>query len=1226
MSTVLSEVLKDFKLDEDEEKLYILLLTLGDQTEATLSRLVDLPIDDLREVLRKLKGKGLIIELKDGVIRYIPFYPFRLIHSYFSESLRSLNNTGSRIIENKSEIINEINNILSNGKKIFEKNSDEIFETVYNLVDNVSVNFEENRLKLLHLVEEEEKEVDEFKAILAQLKKSLDDFMVYIQEDLKKNLAMYIEDINTTLETVKKGIIDNLDKVLDESLQQLEGLRVESEKSMGAIFETVTASRDAIGSVVESIDQSVLSKMTKVLEFLEINFANEIEKLSTFIAEERLKSEKTFLDLIKEIKNELNSKVINSLSNLKEGFSQSIQDQLSALNEVFSRFEKNAQSYYNLYLEELETIVRTVISDIEDIEINFKEILKNATGEYVESVQNVYNSSVEDLSKVKSKILSNLDTMIENTKNKLRNINLSISKIIDKFYEDLIDTNQNLRGTLLKYIDEVHKNLSTYRAHISNYTKELYKGIAARLEERNTYIKNSLNGLIGETKNSLESIRKEISEKLEDIYDNYLDVFKEIDLIFNKRVLSTTENILKVELERIESSKTEFEKVLNEIEEKIRGKLGEEGGELLEDLGNLRRLFESEHGSRKKFISEVKRILSKEVQSFVRKNQKTQKEIKGKTTEFITSLLNKELENIEKQLLIVSNDISEKISTEASFIISSMSLINTRMEEELDKILDLYKERSNEIRKTVLQTMSGHSEKTFSTINSFKNSVIESIKEDLENLNTITDSIKYDLDEAVDNLLLDYKKTLQLSNEMLSKIESESLSDVLELKRSLETRLKDNINQLKESLKKLLDQRITSIRKVFRDITNNINVIGETSVKSIEEAYNSSVNYLERIPSDFKNKLKEVKEQFLKEYTGDLAEIKDKANKLLQDTKTEIERETTDVLENLKVSLEDNINKIQSGIDKLSLEATKLIDNLKSTTSRFLESLPSSIDTDFAPHIREINEARNRILSDLDKTIVSALQTLEKKLVGIEEEMNKISEILGDEESELNKNLTSIVKKITESKEKLETKKKELESSILNNIEEIKKIINNSVIKSFEEIGDQIVQFGESNRGLLEDILKLSEGLEDLMRERKRDFIETFSRTAIVSDLLIYLEKAKDSVVVALPFIDDRILEALKKAINNAIVEMFIPKEISSNITKSIEGVKIREINKTIPFLAAVVDEKIALLSLDITNENCLGVITWDKKAIDTVKSLITGIIPRSLPKAKARRRSKSSK
>ncbi|MGQ4891626.1 MAG: helix-turn-helix domain-containing protein [Candidatus Njordarchaeia archaeon] len=1221
MSTTFSEILDHFNLDDEEKRIYTILLTLGDKTEESLLNIVGLPKKVFREKLKNLKEKGLVLELKDGLIRYVPFYPLKLASVMLEDALGYVNQASTDVLKTQSDMTGELTDIFTEGKKRLENDMDKLFEGLLEAFDEILKMQEKTKLDISELLNQTKSMMNSIQNDLSLIDENLKEFKNFVEGELKMLISNQVESITAVLEEIKGNVLESVKQPLVLMVENIDLLRENSAKTINNAMNIIMETRDKISDEVDAFKEALNASHLEILEKMKTEFVNRVETLDSLIDSFYSGLENEFIKVIEEMGQSFLKEVNDSIQSFRGDIQRIYQNSKAMLNQTFDELQKSLKALSTLIIEEISTFNREVISNLDELEINLKEVIKKTIGDLLESNQGIYNIALTDLNNLKTNVIKGLQDSIEALRQKLRGVNLSISKIIDGFYEVMIARNQKIRGSLVKYIDEVHSNLLTYRLHLSRYSRELYKGIIKSLNERDTAIKNSIQTLFNKLDEALSSTRDELIGKLDSVYANYLDKFFEIDSQFTERVLSASQSLIEMEEERLAKNKEDFQNKVKNLEEAFL-KLGEEKTQegIMEAITAVKQIAEENIASEKAFIKNLKLSIEKELKTFLASREKNYKLSKRKTKEYISKAIASQLDEIGGQLSDLQSQINDLLSKEESFVSSSANIISSKVEEELDKILDIYKNRSDEIKKEVLDMLKNSIDTEFKQIGEFKNSLIEEIKKDLEELDGISESAKSYVDEAIDDLSNAYMKAMTNLNEKTKSLQGKLVKEILDTKGLVVDKLEENLEKIKESFTMIFEQRTKSFTDSIEEMLKKL----EETDKSIEtEAFNLNKSIAEiskRGEQKFSGEAEKVREHTIKTAIEKIKDLEQSFLEMVNSIKDEINQLSIEKPDELKEAISSATSVLQKTLDEISLEYTKAIDTLKQETTKLLEHIPVQLNTALTEKEKELKDKASKLLTEIDDAVINKTIELSSRVTSLNKDLAKLNELSSEKSAKIENKLLEASNSMRSAKNDLTERKREIEETLIKSLTDLQERFLNDIKSGLDKVEEEIISFRNQSKRFQDDIVKLHNELISVIEQRKHDYMEIYTYNGIINELSTLIEKSNESILLATPVIEESLVNSIKKVAGGPIIEVFTVKNSKLGEIEEIEGVKIRTTSKDFQFIAAIIDNKTGLLSLNPKTENSAGIITWDEQAIDAIKKFTTGIIAKMGSRGQRRR------
>ncbi|MHA1339713.1 MAG: helix-turn-helix domain-containing protein [Promethearchaeota archaeon] len=396
------EILKEYGLEDKEIDLLIMCLGLGPVTVGEMSRLVNLPAENIEKIAKKFVEKGFFKEIVGARQYYqaLPPYPALI------------------------EQLNDFGQFISKIKK----------ETPIKLQDS---------FKQFEAQAEGVKKLNDFVDYLSNLSKSIEDKIQTEKSNLDQTLSMLDQRENIkAIESLQEqaiGVIErqftNLNQKMVESISKFDDVFINMEKNLD--------------NSVQRFDKRI-DQITESLNNLKIKLTKNFAKLRLGIIQKVVEDvlNKTFLaEMIKiksNFKNDLNRELNNLIDSMKKSFLKELKEPLeNIINTSQEYFEKELkENFKNLILDvsqKLKDSTKNVTKIGDDLKGTFNKIVEEFNNT-IQSAQNritgisdeVLNSFASLRETFSQTVISELEDMLGKVKTRL---DLS-SLTVEEFWED----------------------------------------------------------------------------------------------------------------------------------------------------------------------------------------------------------------------------------------------------------------------------------------------------------------------------------------------------------------------------------------------------------------------------------------------------------------------------------------------------------------------------------------------------------------------------------------------------------------------------------------------------------------------------------------------------------------------------------------------------------------------------------------------------------------------
>ena len=971
------------------------------------------------------------------------------------------------------------------------------------------------------------------------LRKMINEDLASAERDM---LQMFSESISTMEELLNKGIVDikELNNTFSSQVAALIGdlkpavnqIVSEAESSLGNI---VTAALDVLTHEskgildrfdlkLEEIKRDALLTSNKIIRRL-TGFREEVvsllkssmgtiksefeNKLGAF-TKEILDEINESVNEINEIKKECQSKIIESLINLKENIRKESTLHQNVISNLLSQTIESTKREINALKEMLGTIIDEAL-----------ETLRVLMKTYEEHI----SESLEDSYATISYQIQGILKLFEEHKLQLEERTSQLLQTIDSLKDSCIkDAENSLKLQLDEILNKLKNTLEDLTTRVSEETRSFFKDIAKRIE--------------GEIARYSVSIKRD-GEKI-----------NEAVVTLDKNVKKAFENILKVLSEKGYT-----------LDDETRERLESEIKSIRKDFRSLRIQIRRYSDRQQEKLGKMKVIIDMII-SHSERIEKMLHDLYGVINESIKNRMQTEVKNIEDNLKRFVSTYYEKVNTEVSWLKSS--LVNT-FEKIFEDLSGLDSQIINSIDttirdvlgsgKSVLEARLKESEQIRSQFNKNLASVIKSL-----------DDILIDASEKIRS---DFNKhfTVHLNkiDEAIKHQESAYDEFVNSVCSIINARVEGISNRMKEHLKALMEPFI----KTEKSIVEGMDTFIATMKSNIEGSFNSIVSNISKLRSDIQILLDNVSDRISVEINAVIEDIKTRLSRIkeediakisnleasLLDYLSKIEEKINDLNALYKNALTKRQELVSSNLsDKLSNLGSALIgiledyDNklvsmkehaLEDITTR-INSLSGALQEIFDLFLNSVEEFSKNIdntevqIRKCEEAINNSCAVMEKNLVEASESVSRgVKRILSSESKKIEKEMDIIFSRtksaiITQLSDYVETLQKEL-GGIIANVDDISAFLQNTLESIRSRLGNSWIAFGKESL----------EAYVYSLAERTREFA-IFVIPEEIESINEYIKKVPDGIHIEI-ISQPKILSKFKDVSRPIVLRKIIP-------------------------------------------------------------------------------------
>ena len=1197
---------------------YELIISKLDSTELEIQKSQANSLLDLKNVLEKISNS--VID----------------VLSYVSETKNADN-------EQLDLKIAEISSILKD-------NSIDYVETVRDIVDVIKIQVEDN-LKLLEI--DNAKNYDLIKDVVLENSEG-------IKKELKFSYAKLLE-LQDSYKELRESI--NLDKAT-------------TIKSFENVLDKTDCIKEDFENQISLLKANLLEKFSEFKQELTFENNDSINEIKFAVENSGNKGLKEISSVVSDIKlhaNLLSQEIKNnneeSLKSLLEDLSsiKLLIDSINSNIELENRNNKNELiEKFNLVSDLINIKNNERINDVnikyENIQENFNSLtilINNIEKELSNTTININNKHEEAINSLKI-LLHDFEQKAVNDRNLKQDV---IKDILNKLTMSLSDFEKHsLNDRELKFV----KIMDSFTALKDLITSSKDDSMAA-LTEKMESISNVFDDLKHTLTNFDENIDADLTRQMSIIESNFEALVSQITILFDKSDKQLSDKV-----------SVEFENISDKIQSSIAFKLEEYKLKIEDAFDNFNKYTtESSKDIQERFF-ELNSVLSNYSEDQIAKNQEILEDLIENIKQIIdenvkltavdyVSLKNKlvelakniELNNhnlssilIEKFDLISENVNSEfeKISQDVNLAVDNTISSNLEMSSTISGAIDLLREDFNAQSASIESSLSkdsyiaqmiegnavlledatvkfSESQVLFSNKLDFTNEIIKNIELNTSNTFNAVDSIKTDLSEISQSLLLSKEMITELDNsftkdfntlnatvQSISDKEQSALSVMAE---NLNNNIATEFNSLNNNIQALSEKELNSISQCLQDVCKQFDIQKqqlELNKVQISDFIKKELNALNsNIEKETDVIITELIEQFdiLKKSQNDetikiTSQIEDTINSQIynniEDLKAYLDVKTdnsvlTLKLDNLKSEMVESVSDIMTNISKL-LETGVFVSafgDFKVANELLINTSMENLNKKFDSFVDENTNTLQHNLKLFNKSFIDAITDKFEELKIISNQCNtsfeEIQKALNGVFEQVNKAKTSISEKFDalalEIKDTIKTTNDDIKT--LNaSFESLRSQISN---KSFDEafqasINKQVA----SLENLIREQLSYIEDINELCSNNLPDVTElnTLVKHSILESINQFSLKLDDNDI-------EQQLEVLKSDIVTQILNVF--NQISF----------VAEQEEILDFIQEKHDELISVLSHIVTNTS--SGIDSIKNEIKNLNKKITSII-----------------
>lgn len=898
-----------------------------------------------------------------------------------------------------------------------------------------------------------ENKISDFKSEMDELFKKL---------DLEKEKKVFNKDIKDKIFKAEAQIKSDLDRQINVNNETLTRVELESKEKLKDLKDEVEEKLfSQINNFKESLDTELIT-FTKELDSRDLKINSEIKRLS----EDRENFEKYTENLDEKLKNS-NDKKFNVLKDeVEEKLLSQVDEFKKTLNTELNSFEKeldardlmldseikklsldreglaNERNNFNekfskLFIESKNQVKEAILSVKEsnkDVKAGLFETVTKKLNVQIEKFNKKYDSNFlkfeKKVAKVEEKFEKSLNLVeferesLEKEKESfevrfsesVQATQLRIDSIFQKFEIENKDIETSLSNVVsAKLKEQVEEFDRQFETHIENFEQRLKvqeESLSGKVEAINNerkLLQNEREEIHSEIVELLSSSKREIARDMEKSGEVFDGLRAEVEEVLAKQV-----TICSDQLTKIKSESNDFKSDLKaDVEDKVVfsiKKSEEEFNLSLQKFENELKLKEEEFLKKLLTLEDEKNGAITELSNF-------KSDLANHTKEYVDSLdeqLNKiksEERNLEVERDVFIGELEE--TTKARKL--DLETFGNSIRDSISDIIVLEKEKfeSNESR-----FRDTFNEKVNNLFN-FQKEKLESIEKKFidKNLKFVENRVEQSLDmlKIVEDSIVSKVDTVNKKVDTISAREDDLTQSVISFEKRIENKIESGVLTLAKQEEQFVEN-FTSINDEFAGIIDN-------KFESLEKTFIGKVSKFE---TDSENRLLFISQRE-REFVEDLNDLSQNVNEKIEERVMSLEKSFNSRV----IAIEDEADERIKAISQRERELVEDNLNLKNELNTKVEERLMFLESSFNTRILQIEEENkskvdalsnreNELMDDFqkleaelrdltDEKIVNLEQSMNRKMLDINEEFTNFKGIVVDEVEDLMKEVKELM-------------------------------------------------------------------------------------------------------------------------------------------------------------------------------------------------------------------------
>ncbi len=615
--------LESLDLNDQESKLYIILLANGPQSLGELIKHTEFPSAEITSALEGLKKKDYAFDIPGIATRYHAILPFKDLKSAGENTIAELKALASHIGEHTAQ---KMDAILSTMREESEKMKSGIagaqttvnqFETqtqtemdeftAKSVLEIEQIN-EEGKLSINEMIKQKQTEHQELvSGIGGNFGQKAESFQNTFQNSGKALEEKY----TLGLDSLKSGETNR-----NASLKgSFEKLSADSKTKLDQGFETVHGTMKTTGeTVISSIDL----QEKNISEFL-TNSSSEIsnavtstssegkqqikESLKTYnesLSENLNTKKEVALNLFQSSRDQLTSKTIENTQSIQESIGDILNTAQNEISEMVQKINDSLNEKINAARSQVDNSMGTYSESLKkQVESDFEKVISDTTGTLTDLVSNANNTYEKAVTEIEThytqfetnsstQLNSLKETSMKNLQDTINSLKVEVQKQISEFSETMKPHEVYLQEELQRFSSEFsnsqNQSLSTFNETIDSFRNE----ITNRNQELSSLIQSEMN----ELKQTVEQGITEMNSLIQSYDEKYGTSLLETSTKASEGLISKSRGMQEKTIAVINSMSKSTTQQLNEVNEVISNGIQTEISTLESELGEFSAKFQ----------------------------------------------------------------------------------------------------------------------------------------------------------------------------------------------------------------------------------------------------------------------------------------------------------------------------------------------------------------------------------------------------------------------------------------------------------------------------------------------------------------------------------------------------------------------------------------------------------------------------------------------------------
>lgn len=946
----LNDVLTKVGLNENELKIYNVIVGFGFRTIGQISTYTGLDLNAISESCSSLMDKNFLLKSK-GVNElgdlYIPLSPKISISGDISKRLSEKLN---QLSANVSELWNNTQGIIDNDTK-------ELIMTIQNVLGSFSKT-------LLQTSEDHSISITNWSS---DLKDELNLIGEESYEVFKSEVSTPLNELSVKLKELADTLITTSDSSIGEINAKTDLHKKSIENAVKSIKKELEEFADEIGFILNGR----LSALNQGLEDLASNKSDD----GTAI--------------ISDIQNGMIKAIVDEEERIAKINTENAFEYKKMFDDSFDNLNQATDEIGNIFDKTIKEAINTGVQAKNDAIKGSEKLLNKYKEAQIGSVEELQSSLIGAIQTVQKEAVTELTDILAETSNQLLSLEGSITDNLKSHQKQLDGDLKKLTNDVSKSISirftEVEKKLKGFIADLKNTSQGNVDSIVQSIGDLNNFLQEFLGGVNGSLSEHLDKLNKNVNEEVQEIVDG---TNKNIKTSFKKNT------------DQIQAISAKIKGDLEEFQNKIRDFLIDTKTNLQNQLEDAQELFnegvtkgissyQEEADKVSKHQEQQLTEIDDEVRKLLELADKSRSDVSSLAENTLTSIKEKNLESVKQSI----EEIVDKFNKQFSSFNDTLNL-------DLSQFYEDFQDKSTGLRERVPEEI----DTTFSD----QIDRLQKFSTDFERISGFIDQTMTRLEEAFQK---GSKVNLKKEKENFYQEIIRNKDEFARLDKSISTHFKSSKNDLEMTKNDLLDEFNRTIQDELQELSDLIEVKSKDT-NALMSSFNDKMNankstIYEEISIDLDEMVNNIKSslnnQLLSIFQQPLDAILSKAKSTA--TGTEGVDQENRIIKSQKIL----ISSIQKAVDTLTVSLKNAFEiSIQNLDENVTEAISASddivkiVNQELKEELGKQEKSSSKFVSDIAKSLKSVMNSMNNNLTStIDETKQNVGQTVIEKQGEI---------------------------------------------------------------------------------------------------------------------------------------------------------------------------------------------------------------------------------